>query len=164
MWWSECEGRAMGTLRKRQRERGSVCWHRMMGWNSGRFLAILVGHFKSSLPSLQSHNKASFFIEINSYFYNLQTHAHMFKWNIMTTHRHEHTHEPLTDSFKHTQTDKNVCIPTFILHKQFSLLLLLGGLIWGLFFCVVNIQLDMLPNANVFDLPAAEKPNNSSTF
>lgn len=71
----------------------------------GRPLQVL------SLQSLQSHNKATFFTEINSYFYNLRTHAHMFKWNIMT-------HEPLTDSFEHNKTDKNVCTPTFIMHKH----------------------------------------------
>lgn len=34
------------TSRKRHGKRES--WHRMTGWNSGRFLAILLGHFKSS--------------------------------------------------------------------------------------------------------------------
>lgn len=162
MWWSERKVRAMGTLRKRHREGERVCWHRMMGWNSERFLAVLVGHFKSSLTSLQSHNKATFFTEINSYFYNLDKHAHMLKWYIMTTHRH--TQEPLTDSFKHTQPDKNVCIPSFPMHQQFGLLLLLGGTIWGLFFWAVNVQFHTLPTLIASDLPAAGKPNLSSSF
>lgn len=32
----------------KEREEERESWHRLTGWNSGRFLAILVGHFKSS--------------------------------------------------------------------------------------------------------------------
>lgn len=96
---------------ERERERELATHGEMEFWeisgDLGRPLQVL------SLPTLQSHNKATFFTEINSYFYNLHTHAHMFKWNIMT-----HTLEPLTDSLAQTKTDKNVCLPTFIMHKH----------------------------------------------
>lgn len=68
--------------RERKRERKLAPHDGMEFWeisgDLGRPLQVL------SLPSLQSHNKATFFTEINSYFYNLRTHANMFKWNIMT--------------------------------------------------------------------------------